>query len=142
MHTNTQEHIPNTLLFVSCLAYGHNGRMGPFPVPPLCGVTLLLSFVLFVLFVYGSRGFGGGGLGLVRLGVNLGVRGVNGGLCLLLPPHRLSPIVFSFFGAGEEEAVGHLVKGGVALVFHLRNTTLVAMDTANCAHYPPPPPAG
>ena len=66
------------------------------------------------------------------------VRGVSGGLCLLLPPNRFSPIGFSFFGGGVEGAAGHLVKGVVAWVFHTDNTTLVAMDTANGAHLHPP----
>ena len=81
---------------------------------PLCGVTRLFLFVLFVLFVYGVRWLGGGWLGFGRLGVSLGVRAVSGGLCLLIPPHRFSPIDFSFSEAGEEEAVGHLMKGGAA----------------------------
>ena len=54
------------------------------------------------------------------------------------PPHRFSPIGFGFFGGGQEEAAGHLVKGGVAWVFHLDNTTLVAMDPTNGAELQPP----
>ena len=77
------------------------------------------------------------GWGWFRLGVSQGARGFSGGLCLLLP-HRFLPIGFGFFGGGEEEAVGHLVKGGVAWVFHPDNTTLVAMDTASGVHLHPP----
>ena len=54
------------------------------------------------------------------------------------PPHRFSPMGFGFFGEGEEEAAGHLVKGGVAWAFHPDNNTLVAMDTGNGAHLRPP----
>ena len=77
MHKNTQEQIPHHLLFrfLSCLwLYWPDGSVsGPLGfVRTLCRVTPLLFFVLFVLFVYGVRGFGGGWLGLVRLGVSLG----------------------------------------------------------------------